>query len=212
MDYNSEAELEALSHVARDASAPREDSAITPAASPSPSAMDDGPHGDVAPTKPSGNLSTLREEEFMAANTVLSPKLEEEGHGYFHWEIDNWMALPERAVSQTFTVAGHDWDILLFPRGNQASETVSLYIECKPKEVKDDKEAGSGGPDEWHSCALFTLAVSNVDDPEVFKVNSASHRFTAEETDWGFTRFSDIRHLLTPADEDTPALIANRRV
>ncbi|KAJ2016844.1 ubiquitin-specific protease ubp15 [Coemansia sp. S3946] len=212
MDYNSEAELEALSHVARDASAPREDSAITPAASPSPSAMDDGHPGDVVPTKPSSNLSTLREEEFMAANTVLSPKLEEEGHGYFHWEIDNWMALPERAVSQTFTVAGHDWDILLFPRGNQASETVSLYIECKPKEVKDDKEAGSGGPDEWHSCALFTLAVSNVDDPEVFKVNSASHRFTAEETDWGFTRFSDIRHLLTPADEDTPALIANRRV
>ncbi|KAJ2813073.1 ubiquitin-specific protease ubp15, partial [Coemansia furcata] len=196
--------------MARDASVPREDSATTPAASPSPSAMDETRPAEVAPTKAPGSLSTLNEEEFMTVHTTLPPKLEEEGHGYFHWEIDNWMGLPERAVSQTFTVAGHDWDILLFPRGNQASETVSLYIEYKPKEPKDGEDSGT--PDDWHSCALFTLSMSNVNDPEVFKVNTAHHRFTAEEADWGFTRFADIRHLITPLDEEIPALIENRRV
>ncbi|KAJ2697853.1 ubiquitin-specific protease ubp15 [Coemansia sp. IMI 209128] len=209
MDHNSEAELEALGHVARDASAPREDSAITPVASPSPSAMDDVRPSEVLPAKPVGSLSTLNEEEFMAANTLLPGKLEEEGHGYFHWEIDNWTNLPDRVVSPTFTVAGHDWDILMFPRGNTTSEIVSLYIEYKPKEPKD---GDSGSPDDWHSCAVFTLAISNVNDPELFKVNTSNHRFTAEEADWGFTRFSELRHLLMPADEDTPPLIENLRV
>ncbi|KAJ2451332.1 ubiquitin-specific protease ubp15, partial [Coemansia sp. RSA 2424] len=208
MDHISEGDLEPVSHLAQDASAPRQDSAlITPAAgSPSPSAMEDAQSTAVeaAAAKQYRGLSTLREEDFLEANAPLPPKLEEEGHGYFHWEIDNWMGLPERAVSPTFTVAGHEWNILLFPRGNQASETVSLYIEYKPKDGADE--------DDWHVCAQFALAISNASDAEVFKVNTANHRFTAEEGDWGFTRFADIRHLLTAPDEGTAALIENRRV
>ncbi|KAJ2741719.1 ubiquitin-specific protease ubp15 [Coemansia sp. BCRC 34301] len=209
MDYNSEGDLEHSSHLAQDPSALRQDSAITPAASPSPSPMDDAQSTlvETSTAKHFRGLSTLREEEFMEANSPLPPKLAEEGHGCFHWEIDNWMGLPERAVSQTFTVAGHEWNILLFPRGNQTSETVSLYIEYKPKEPKEGVDEN-----DWHVCAQFGLAMSNANDPEVFKVNTAHHRFTADEGDWGFTRFADIRHLLTPLDEDTPPLIENRRV
>ncbi|KAJ1988497.1 ubiquitin-specific protease ubp15 [Coemansia sp. RSA 1358] len=143
------------------------------------------------------------EEEYIAANIVVPPKLEEEGHGYFHWEIDDWTQLPERATSKTFTIAGHDWSLLVFPRGNRENDAVSLYIEYKPKE---------GQKDDWHACALFVLTMSNIDQPELFKKSSAHHRFTPEETDWGFTRFVEIRDLITPIDEDTPPLLEKSRV
>ncbi|KAJ1959592.1 ubiquitin-specific protease ubp15, partial [Dipsacomyces acuminosporus] len=143
------------------------------------------------------------EESFMSANLAPSIKYEEEGHGYFHWVIDDWTQLPDRATSTTFTVAGHDWDILLFPRGNQVEDTVSLYIEYKPR---DDAQEG------WHACAQFCLAMSNVDEAGLFTYNSAHHRFNAEESDWGFTRFLDIRRLMSPLDADSRPLLENRRV
>jgi hypothetical protein len=37
----------------------------------------------------------------------------------------------------------------------------------------------------------------------------AHHRFTAEESDWGFTRFYDLRKLFTPCENRTRALIEN---
>ncbi|KAJ2775560.1 ubiquitin-specific protease ubp15 [Coemansia nantahalensis] len=149
-------------------------------------------------------LSPLSEENFIDTNLPVPPKMEEEGHGVFHWEIDNWMQLPDRAISQTFTVAGHDWDILLFPRGNQSSEMVSLYVEYKPREATQGRD--------WHVCASFCLVMSNAAEPELFKMNRAHHRFLAEEADWGFTRFSELRPLVTPPDEETPALLENGRV
>ncbi|KAJ2545053.1 ubiquitin-specific protease ubp15, partial [Coemansia sp. RSA 1933] len=142
-------------------------------------------------------------EEYIAKNHQLPHNLEEEDHGSFHWEIEEWTQLPERVVSKTFTVAGRDWDILLFPRGNQAGETVSIYIEHKPREGEDDN---------WHVCAMFGLAMSNMDKPEVFKNSPSHHRFTPEESDWGFTRFIDIRALMTPPDDETPALVEGGRV
>ncbi|KAJ1732101.1 ubiquitin-specific protease ubp15 [Coemansia biformis] len=156
-----------------------------------------------APVQYSG-LSTLTEEDFINANLPLLPKLEEEGHGAFHWEIDNWMQLPDRAVSQTFTVAGRDWDILLFPRGNQVAEMASLYVEHKPREGEQNAD--------WHVCAMFCLAMSNMDDPQLFKTNRTHHRFVSEESDWGFTRFGELRHIMAPVDEDTAPLLERGRV
>jgi hypothetical protein len=45
---------------------------------------------------------------------------------------------------------------LLFPRGNNVNDMVSLYIE-----VVKDKETD---PD-WHVCAQFALFISNPHDP-----------------------------------------------
>ncbi|PIA18575.1 hypothetical protein COEREDRAFT_91001 [Coemansia reversa NRRL 1564] len=139
----------------------------------------------------------------------LEPKqykgLSEEGHGVFHWEVDNWTQLPDRAVSKTFTVAGHDWDILLFPRGNQASEIVSLYIEHKPNTRKETTA-------DWHLCAMFCLTMSNIDDPELFRHSHTHHRYVPEESDWGFTKFTELRHIMTPADAETPPLLDGGRV
>lgn len=67
-------------------------------------------------------------------------------------------------------------------------------------------------PEGWHACAQFALVISNIHDPTVFTVSrtyivvypyrlvnlavtDAHHRFIAEECDWGFTRFSELRKL-----------------
>ncbi|KAJ2387451.1 ubiquitin-specific protease ubp15, partial [Coemansia sp. RSA 2559] len=54
--------------------------------------------------------------------------------------------------------------------------------------------------------------MSNIDKPEVFKTSPSRHRFSREESDWGFTRFIDIRALVTPPDDETPPLVENGRV
>ncbi|KAJ1932836.1 ubiquitin-specific protease ubp15, partial [Linderina macrospora] len=139
----------------------------------------------------------------MKANLPPLGKHEAEGWGAFHWEIDNWTSLGDKVTSGEFTVAGHKWDILMFPRGNQAEDMVSLYVEYKPTE---------GMSDDWHACANFCLAMSNVDDASVFTHNVAQHRFTAEESDWGFTRFMGLRTLMTATDVDVPPVLSNNKV
>ncbi|KAJ1951323.1 ubiquitin-specific protease ubp15, partial [Linderina pennispora] len=167
--------------------------------------MDDSSRQAAAPVPATAPHlpTTLDEEEFMRTNLPPLGKYEAEGWGAFHWEIDNWTALGDKVTSGEFTVAGHKWDILLFPRGNQAEDMVSLYVEYK---------AAEGMADDWHACANFCLAMSNTSDPSVFTHNVAQHRFTADESDWGFTRFMGLRQLMTPTDADTPALLENNRV
>lgn len=160
----------------------------------------------------------------MKDHLVLDAKFEEEGHGWFHWEIEDWGTLPKRVVSKTFSVAGHDWDILLFPEGNGAGEVVSIYVEYKPKPSQreqeelhakkegDDQENKPIGSEDWHCCAFFNLTISNLENPEVFMQKTAHHRFTPEEADWGFTAYTDMKFLPVRPDEGTPALVENGRV
>jgi ubiquitin carboxyl-terminal hydrolase 7 len=70
----------------------------------------------------------------------------------------------------------------------------------------------------WHACAQFAVVISNPHDPTIYTVSrawsatyrhlsliltallplDAHHRFIAEECDWGFTRFSELRKLFHP--------------
>ncbi|KAJ2379635.1 ubiquitin-specific protease ubp15 [Coemansia sp. RSA 2607] len=209
MDRFPEGEIDPLNQTESGAFDMR-DSNGTPRTSPSPNSFGaenrttDSALAGTVPRVPQAGISAIKEDEFFETALPLDPKLEEEGHGYFHWEISDWTQLPDRAISQTFTVAGRDWDILVFPRGNNVPETISLYIEYKPKE--DEKET------DWHTCATFSLAMSNIDNPDIIKHNTAHHRFIQDEADWGFTRFSPIRDFLTPIEETSPALIDQGRV
>jgi len=40
-----------------------------------------------------------------------------------------------------------------------------------------------------------------------FRLQDAQHRFTTEESDWGFTRFYELRKLFAPCDRRTRPLI-----
>ncbi|RIA93964.1 hypothetical protein C1645_873749 [Glomus cerebriforme] len=49
----------------------------------------------------------------------------------------------------------------------------------------------------------------NPEDPTHYIVHHAHHRFTAEESDWGFTMFYDLRKLFSPCEGRTRPLIEN---
>ncbi|KAF9778397.1 cysteine proteinase [Thelephora terrestris] len=107
----------------------------------------------------------------------------------FHWKLQNWKELDKTLRSPEFDCGGHKWRILLFPSGNCTADVVSLYLDRVT--TIDEKEA-------WHVCAQFALVISNPYDPTLYTVSHARHRFTAEESDWGFTRFSELNKLEHP--------------
>ncbi|CAD6985631.1 unnamed protein product [Tilletia controversa] len=123
-------------------------------------------------------------------------ELGQEEHDFkvFHWDIPSWKALDKRITGPDFECGGHKWRILLFPFGNsngQPNDMVSVYLD-----YADPKSQ----PDGWHVCSQFALVISHPDDPTVYCSSQAHHRFTAEEMDWGFTRFNELRKLRMPAD------------
>ncbi|PFH50648.1 hypothetical protein AMATHDRAFT_75447 [Amanita thiersii Skay4041] len=115
----------------------------------------------------------------------------------FTWRLTNWKKLEKKITSPEFECGGHKWRILLFPFGNSnapPNDTVSVYLD-----YADPKKA----PEGWHACAQFALVISNVHDPTIYTVSHAHHRFIAEECDWGFTRFSELRKLFTVQEPNT---------
>ncbi|KAH7889278.1 hypothetical protein F5I97DRAFT_1934219 [Phlebopus sp. FC_14] len=124
----------------------------------------------------------------------------------YTWRLTNWKKLEKKITSPEFDCGGHRWRILLFPFGNSnapPNDTVSVYLD-----YADPKKA----PEGWHACAQFALVISNVHDGSIYTVSHAHHRFIAEECDWGFTRFSELRKLfnvqeghLRPTIEDESA-------
>lgn len=76
--------------------------------------------------------------------------------------------------------------ILLFPSGNNVDQC-SIYLE-------HGFEPGSV-PEDWSCCVQFALVLWNPNDPTIYSHHSAHHRFTKEESDWGFTRFLELRKM-----------------
>lgn len=141
---------------------------------------------DPAAAEPSLPLATDHEamkERFMP----MHPDHETEAETIFTWDITNWRSLPKRTHGPTFHCAGHPWRILFFPAGNAASESVSFYLE---QGFENDKP-----PDNWYACAQFMLVLHNPNDPSIYLHHEAQHRFTADEGDWGFTRFADKNRI-----------------
>ncbi|KAK3050993.1 ubiquitin-specific protease ubp15 [Extremus antarcticus] len=145
--------------------------------------MIDDAEPSVEPTLPLADDFEAMRDRFMPA----LPDYETEAETIFTWNIQNWRQLPKRTHGPTFHCAGHPWRILFFPAGNAASESVSFYLEQGFGEEKS--------PDDWYACAQFMLVLSNPNDPSIYIHHEANHRFTAEEGDWGFTRFADKNRI-----------------
>ncbi|KAI8150412.1 cysteine proteinase [Fennellomyces sp. T-0311] len=106
----------------------------------------------------------------------------------YHWNITNWRSLAEREQSPVFEVGGHKWNVLLFPRGNNQHEQLSIYLEYA------DIREGDTDPDVY-ACAQFIIAVSPPSQPTLFTSQASHRRFHKDESDWGFTRFMELRRL-----------------
>ncbi len=65
-------------------------------------------------------------------------------------------------------------------------------------------------PEDWSCCVQFALVLWNKNHPHIFHQHSAHHRFTKEESDWGFTRFLETRKMFnTPWENTERCLIEN---
>ncbi|OMJ30209.1 Ubiquitin carboxyl-terminal hydrolase 21 [Smittium culicis] len=140
--------------------------------------------------------SVLQEKEFIDSQ-FPEPNYEVDSVGFIHWEIPNWSQLETKVRSNTFKVGNYNWNILLYPQGNQAAERVSIYLEYSDASTSEE---------DWHVCSQFLLCVSNHDNPSVFISSNAFHRFNSDETDWGFTSFIDQRRLVSPNSSGIPLL------
>lgn len=93
--------------------------------------------------------------------------------------------------------------ILLFPFGNNVDQ-VSIYLE----HGFDANDI----PEDWSCCTQFALVLWNPNDPTIFAHHSAHHRFTKEESDWGFTKFLETRKLFAPWDSSSRPMIEDDTV
>lgn len=103
-----------------------------------------------------------------------------------------------------------DRRVLFFPYGNHV-EHASFYLEHAWENEP---------PANWYACVQFALVLSNVNDPSIYishgaytqtgsrdyfffffffadRIVVATHRFNADEGDWGFTRFCELRRLFS---------------
>lgn len=145
--------------------------------------MADDPEPSADPPPPAADDPDAMKQRFMAE---LSDQ-ETEAEAVYTWDITNWRQLPKKSHGPVFHCAGHPWRILFFPAGNAASESVSFYLE---QGFADEKP-----PEDWYACAQFMLVLHNPNDPTIYIHHEATHRFTADEGDWGFTRFADKNRI-----------------
>lgn len=132
------------------------------------------------------------------------PDLEIEAEGYHTWHIDSYRQQAKTEHGPTFTVGGQPWRIMLFPYGNSVDHA-SCYLEHGFTEKP---------PESWYACVQFALVMWNREDSTIYTGHTANHRFNADEGDWGFTRFAELRKLLAPQWEgmgDRP-MIENDKV
>jgi ICP0-binding domain of Ubiquitin-specific protease 7/MATH domain/Ubiquitin carboxyl-terminal hydrolase/Ubiquitin-specific protease C-terminal len=127
-------------------------------------------------------------------NTVGSRVDHVEGTDYFRWVIKNYSELAsdpqERHYSPVFSLGGYTWRVLLFSRGLNQSQYLSVYLE-----VAEQHRLPTG----WVRHATFTLvAINQLDAAQQLKL-SVTHDFRAKAADWGYKEFVSFRQLSDPA-------------
>ncbi|ORY19215.1 hypothetical protein BCR34DRAFT_621068 [Clohesyomyces aquaticus] len=132
-------------------------------------------------------------DAFMKKHMAELPDQETEAETINTWEIRDWRNLARREHGPVFECGGHPWRILFFPYGNNV-EFASFYLEQGYEEKKM--------PEDWYACVQFMLVLWNPNDPSMHVMHSATHRFTADEGDWGFTRFAELRRLFSTSWDD----------
>lgn len=155
---------------------------------------------DGQSTEPSESEPLANDDDAMRAKYFKEMEdLETLAETTYTWSIEGWNQLPKKVHSDKFDCGGMPWRILFFPYGNSQNDNCSFYLE----QGHDDKP-----PEDWYACVQFLMVLWNPEDPSIQQRHTATHRYNAEESDWGFTRFFELRRLLR-ARPDGRGMIEN---
>jgi len=128
------------------------------------------------------------------------PPVDNPMEGSYSWVIKDWSKISNtKQRSETFTIGGHNWRLLIFPKGNSC-EFLSIYLDVADVNLQ---------PYGWSRYAHFSLTVMSHTDEHKYSVKKdTSHTFEGRESDWGFTQFLGLADLSDPAkgfisNEDT---------
>ncbi|KAJ3194436.1 hypothetical protein HK101_002705 [Irineochytrium annulatum] len=157
-----------------------------------------------APAEPEPADKTLKNEMDSLLPDI---GLEVENSAVYKWHITNWSTVKtsKKAYSPEFDAGGTRWRVLLFPQGNQQSDTLSVFLDSVDA-AKTPKNSN------WHICVQFALALANHEDETIFKSSTAQHRYNPNETDWGFNHLVKMNQLFTPIENNARPLIENDQV
>jgi ubiquitin carboxyl-terminal hydrolase 7 len=109
--------------------------------------------------------------------------------GEHMWDVSNVSTHQGKVLSEPFEIGGYSWQLLLYPRGNNRPDSLSLYLAV----AEDDQQAFG-----LQRTAVFKLMLLNqAEGSDVVK--DTQHTFTVRETDWGFTSFVNLTELRDPA-------------
>ncbi|TKY53209.1 Ubiquitin carboxyl-terminal hydrolase 12 [Spatholobus suberectus] len=104
----------------------------------------------------------------------------------FTWTIRDFSKLDKKLYSEKFSLDGHTWRILIFPKGNNV-DYLSIYLDAAGDLVNL--------PDNWNKFANFKLALINQLNNEMTKIRECEHLFDARKPDWGFPSFIPLDEL-----------------
>lgn len=158
------------------------------------------------------NLGKPAEEVLPLLDEDLEAEVVTEGG--FTWYLEDWSQLTgDKYVSPKFKIGDFEWNILLFPQGNQ-NRSLAVYLEPHAEERlnEDTGEKELVDPD-WFCCAQFAIVLSRPDeDDKVHLINTSHHRFNSVDTDWGFANFIDLAYLKYPAKGRVSGLLNKGRL
>ncbi|OAO99378.1 hypothetical protein AXX17_AT4G18780 [Arabidopsis thaliana] len=104
-------------------------------------------------------------------------------YGTFTWKIHKFSQINEGEIrSNVFEIGGHRWYLLIYPRGVDVSNCLSLFL-C----VANYEKLLPG----WSHLAQFSVAVENK-DPKKSKIADTLHQFWKKEHDWGWKKFIEL--------------------
>jgi len=124
-------------------------------------------------------------------------------YGKFIWKIEKFSDIAKRELrSPTFSVGPYRWYILIYPKGCDVSNHLSLFL-C----VADYDRLLPG----WSHYAQFTIAVSNKDSKKS-KYSDTLHRFCKKEHDWGWKKFMELNKIPEGFIDEDGSLIVKAQV
>eukprot|EP00884_Botryococcus_braunii_P009405 jgi/Botrbrau1/18466/Bobra.0072s0049.2 len=140
---------------------------------------------------PEGILGTTEEDTTLLENQVVHSK-NDPSAGSYTWVIPDYanIKMEDKIYSDAFEIGGHEWNILLFPRGKGSEgKYVSLYLNVPDADAQ---------PLQWGRKASFQLSIINQLDPSKPYCKDAEHVFNEKEIDWGFTAYMASDQLEPP--------------